>query len=69
MRINIKHRERAEELKKEEDLEYKIKETIKVIACLVDKKQKKEIEKMYNKLFKGNKNDSTCRKIFRVFNR
>lgn len=62
------HRERALEVIKNGETEQSIKDTLKVIYCMVEQDKKQEVEKLYNSLFKARKkDDSFHKKIFRMF--
>ena len=69
MIITLKHREKAENLKDSIDIDLSIKDTLKVIYCLVEDDKKNHVKELYNNLFEVKSNDSIYKKIFRMFAR
>lgn len=69
MIVTLKHRERAKILKGNTDTDLSIKDTLKVIYCLVEDDKKHIVEEFYNNLFEVKQNDSLYKKICRMFAR
>lgn len=70
MIVTLIHKERALKLAENADIDQNIKDTLKVLYCIVDKDKKPEVEKLYKSLFEAEKkNDSIYEKICKLFYR
>ena len=69
MIVTLKHRESAKNLADSRDIDLSIKDTLKVIYCLVEDDKKHIVEEFYNNLFEVKQNDSFYKKICRMFAR
>lgn len=68
MIVTLIHKERALKVAENGNTDQSIKDTLKIIYCLVDEDKKQEVEKLYNSLFEmGKKNDGTLKKICKLF--
>ena len=70
MIVTLIHKERALKLAENADIDQNIKDTLKVLYCIVDKDKKPEVEKLYKSLFEAEKkNDSIYEEICKLFAR
>lgn len=70
MIVTLIHKERALKLAENADIDQNIKDTLKVLYCIVDKDKKQEVEKLYKSLFEAEKkNDSIYEEICKLFSR